>query len=503
MTEPLRLVGHDQPVYLVSEDAEYLLLGALMMDNRLVPAVLETVQEEHFYYGIHQKIFRTIVKLSERGRPANPVSLRPFLEFDPEVAEMLPNQSIGVYLAQATGSSGSIIGAPELAAQIADLAAKRSIDETMRKHCTLLPTIVDDSVGEIVDRIEADLWSALPRRSTMASNSVKSMIGKVLERNERIVTAGAPEGYSCRLVKDIDRLIGQVEPGTYNLIGGRPGQGKTTLARSMALGYAMNGVPVEFFHAEMTEEQQAIYVAADLCHALGDPIAHEAIRKGNMTSAQLQTLERAMAVAETLPINFTATGRCDVKRLHSMVKRARARWAAKGKKLGPCFFDYIQLYGASRNGREISEDTPRVAAVSKGMLDIAQQEEVPVFGLSQLSRGAEDRKDFRPEVRDLKQAGDLEQDADSITLVFREETYLIKEQPKQGCKDYERLYAEWETDFRAVRGIQELICGKNRHGTTATRPAKFFGAFAAVRGSDFDEYGPRDDDMAFDFGGGR
>ncbi|QTH19645.1 hypothetical protein HRJ34_14810 [Rhizorhabdus wittichii] len=502
MTEPLRPAGQDQPVALVNEEAEYFLLGGMMLDNRLVPAVAEILREDQFYYGIHRKIFRAILKLTERGQAANAVTLRPFFEFDPEVAELLPNQPIGPYLAQSGGQGAVLIGILDMARMLADLAALRDVDDALGRHRTLLPTAIEDSVEEIVDRIEADLWSAVSARPAVAANSATSMIRKVIERNQRIVTAGTVDGYSCKLVKDVDRLIGEVEPGTYNIIGGRPGQGKTTLARSMALGYAMNGIPVEFFHAEMTEEQQAIYVAADLCHALGNPVAHEAIRKGNLTSVQLQALERAEAVAASLPVNYTATGRCDIRRIESMVARAKARWAAKGKKLGPVFVDYVQLLGASRNGREITEDTPRVAAVSKGLLDIAQKHGVPVFALSQLSRGAEDRKDFRPEVRDLKQAGDLEQDADSIILVFREETYLIKEQPKQGSQDYQRKYDAWETDFRAVRGVQELICGKNRHGKTSSRPVKFFGANAAVRGSDFDEFTPPAD-LAFDWGGGR
>lgn len=499
MNEPIA-IGQHQPPALVNEEAEYFVLGAMMHDNRLVPAVVEILTADQFYFGIHAKIFRAIAKLTERGMIANPVTLRPFFDFDPEVAELLPNQAIGSYLAQALGSGSILIGALDMARQVADLASLRKVDDALGKHRTLLPSNLDDSVEEIVDRIESDLWSALGSRPVIASNSAADMVNRVLERNQRIALDEVTAGSRNALVQDVDKLIGESEGGNYTIIGGRTGQGKSTTARSTALGYAINGDPVEYYYTEMSEEQMAIAVVSDITLMLGKPIEMKDLRKGNLTAAQLATLERANQMVATLPINFVKVGRCDVSRVESLATRAKTRWAAKGKPNLKIFVDYLQHLQVSRNGRQVHDATERVAFVSGRLLDLAHKLFAHVFALCQLNRGVEDAKDPRPRAHHLKQAGELEQDADSIILVFREEEYLKLQQPKQGAPNYERDYDRWRTDFDAVRGKIELICDKNRHGEKSTRLVKFYGQYGGIRGSDFDEFAPADD-LGFDFGG--
>jgi len=500
MNAHLHVVGSDMPVALANEEAESLLLGALMVDNQLIPGVTDRVAVDDFYFGINQKIYGVILKLHERGRVVSPVTLRPLLEFDPDVAEMLPTMSVGHYLAVCTGSGVAVIAAMELADQVADLAAARKIDAVLGKYKTLLPTIGHEPIEDIVDQIEGDISAALPSIAIGTSKNLSGMCRKVLERNERIALDLGKAGIRNKLVPEVDKLIGPSEGSLYTIIGARTGQGKSTTARSLALGYALSGAPAYYFYTEMSEEQMAIATVSDALLYLGTPIEMNVLRQGNLTSAQIAAVERAEQMLASLPISFEKVGRCDVRRIESRATRAAARWAKKGQRLGMVFVDYLQHLQATRNGRQIHDPTERVATVSGRLLDLAHRLDTHVFALCQLNRGVEDAKDPRPGIHHLKQAGELEQDADSILLLFREEEYLKLQQPKGSGPEFERKYEQWRIDFEAVRDKIELIAGKNRHGEKSTRVVKFLAKHGGIRGSDFNEYAVAQD-LGFDFNG--
>ncbi|WP_374648653.1 replicative DNA helicase [Rhizorhabdus sp.] len=499
MNQHLHVVGSDMPVPLVNPEAESALLGALMFDNQWIPAVSDRVAVDDFYFGINRKIFSVMLKLHERGRVASPVTLRPLLEFDPEIAELLPNMSIGHYLVQSTGSGIAVIAAMELAEQVASLSAARKIDEVLGKYKTLLPTLSHEPIEDIVDQIEGDISAALPGLAIGTSKSLSGMCRKVLERNERIALDLGKAGVGNKLVPEVDKLIGPSEGSQYTIIGARTGQGKSTTARSLALGYALSGTAVDYYYTEMSEEQMAIATVSDALLHLGTPIEMNTLRKGNLTSAQIAAVERAEQMLQSLPISFEKVGRCDVRRIEARAARKAARLAKKGQRLGMVFVDYLQHLQATRNGRPIHDATERVATVSGRLLDLAHRLDTHVFALCQLNRGVEDAKDPRPGIHHLKQAGELEQDADSILLLFREEEYLKLQQPKGSGPEYERKYDQWRIDFEAVRDKIELITGKNRHGEKSTRVVRFLGKHGGIRGSDFNEYATAENN-SFDFG---
>lgn len=471
-------------------EAEASLLGGMMIANQMIPLIEEKLTADDFFEPMHGRIYKAIIKLHERGKVANPISLRPIFQRDPDMKELG-----GVsYLAQLTGSGAAIIGMVDFAEQIAELAARRTIVDAARSAIVKLtdPGAEGIDAGEI-DDVMADLqdaaFKATTRATPMKPRTSSDLIRRVIERQGEVDTSGETPGARCKSIEDINTLLGRVEGKTVNIIGGRPGMGKTAVAATMAWGYAANGVPVEFYHGEMSEDQMAMRHASDLSHAMGCPLLHKMIREGKLTPEAIRQLEQVDQVAELLPLNFVATGPCNIKRIEAAAGRAAVRWQARGKKLGGIFVDYLQLFGADDvRGRPLQPgSTECVTAVSKSLVRVAHRLNIFVFALCALGRQVEERKDHRPQMSDLKQSGDIEQDADSVTLVFRPEVYLVKEKPKADPQSKE--FKDWELEWMAVRDRAELICEKNRHGKARTRTVRFHGQYYAVRGSNEDEEG--------------
>jgi replicative DNA helicase len=238
----------------------------------------------------------------------------------------------------------------------------------------------------------------------------------------------------------------------------------------------------------MNGEQIGMRHAADLSYAIGTPITHDKIRKGALTETDLRHLAAVEEQAALLPLDFVEIGQCDIRRVISTVGRLQLKWQRQGKKLEVVFIDYLQRLRASDGrGRDIPERPKAMAVISKACVHIASHFGVAVIGLSQLSRAVEERKDKRPQMNDLRESGDLEQDADSVTLLYREEYYVELDKPRhKGPGDKE--YIAWEEELAAVRGKIELIGAKNRHGKPRTRTVQFNGPHFAVRSGDYNEH---------------
>lgn len=484
MSEPARIYDSDpadDPEFgdttqsISNIDAEAALLGALMIDNRHIDHTLSLLDASDFYEPVHGRIYSAIHKFADRGMNANPVTLRPVFMRDPGI------QKLGGpgYLAMLTGSGVALIGVKDFALQIADLAARRKLVDAAKEAIERAYNVVDGGVEEIFAGVEESVRKSTERASPVRPNSAADMIAMVQKRQDAIVMSDGIDIPSCKSIPELDQLIGPLEPGLV-IIGGRPGSGKSVVAESAAWGWAANGFAGEYYHAEMTEEQMAMRHAADLSLAIGSPIAHSKIRQGKLDRQDMAVLARVQEVAATLPLRFNAVGRCDVRQINSLVGRAKYRLAAQGRKLAFIVVDYMQLLKAAGN----TKDFDRVSAVSKALLDIAYRNGITVVALSQLGRQVEERKDKRPQLADLRGSGDIEQDADAVVLLYREEVYLLREQPKKDHKDRDA----WEKDFEAVRGKIELIGEKNRHGAPSTVHAKFFGKYFAIRGNAFDEF---------------
>lgn len=490
MAEILRV--DDRPELPQNIEAEAAYLGALMIDNGLIDRTRHLLEPYHFFEPLHARIYELILKFHDAGKQANPITLRPIVELYRGIKDV----GGPAYLAQLTGSGAAIIGAHDFAQQIRDLANLRGVLGAVDSWRDVL---ADGSIEECLAEVEIAVARASQGIRAVPLLTTEQMVDLTQNRVDKSLEQGIP-GASCKLVPDIDTLIGKIEGGQMTIIAGRPGMGKSTLAVSGTIGYALNGHAGIYALAESSNEMFSLKMTADLLHAANRPIPFKTLKEGILSKDERRDLARAGEVAKSLPVKWAHIGRSDVKRLEAIVARESQQLKRQGKKLEFVVVDYLQLLTADGRHR-IGDDRGRVNAVSEALLTIAQKHDLHVIALSQLSRQVEQREDKRPRLSDLRESGRLEEDADNVLMVFREEYYLDKQKPQQEGKEMDAWYIE----IGAVRGKVELIAAKTRFGSNAARKCQFLGDYSAVRGSTWHApNGPAfddEDDLFAKFGG--
>lgn len=467
-------------------ECEAMVIGGMMIANAMIPAVMERVTAEDFYEPLYGRIFDTIAKLHARGvgdGGINAVTLRPIFEHDKDM------QDLGgpAYLAELSGNSAVLVGLLEFASQVSDLAARRRMIEAAQNAIDALmaPSADEETLEHQAAQLADQLSQASSRQGSVKPRTAEAMIRMARERAAR--DDAETFGATCKTISDFNKLFGPVEPGTLIYLAGRPGMGKTVVGISSGWGYASAGHPTEYFHWEMTPEQLAMRVASDIGFSMGLKINHSDLRAGRMQSRDLRALDEIGDKVAALPFRtFSMAGR-SIAQLEARIAQSCSYWERKGRKLEMVFVDYMQLIDAyDDRGRRIENAVEKVNAVSRRLRRICDKYNVGMIALSQLSRAVESRPDKRPMMADLRDSGQLEQDADGVLLLYREEYYLKRSAPKKGEKGHngKDLYEDWLIEFEACRGKIDLILGKWRHGEDRTRTAKFYGEHYAVRGGD-------------------
>jgi replicative DNA helicase len=476
---------------LINQTAEAALLGAMMLDVGLVVELSDKVMPDDFGDPLHGRIYSAMLRFSAKGMRADAMTLRPIFQTDSDA-------QYGAYLDQLVEAPAVVAAAPAIAEQVADLAARRKARDAMREAMTSLHDDLDRPVDEICGQVEAAGWAAAHRTKVDVAYNMGDLAGLVEERDDRINLDPGAAGITNALVADIDKGLGALEPGTYNLLAGRPGMGKSACASSMALGYAINGHAGLYLQHEMTAEQMGLRSTSDLAHAMGYKLPHASLRKGGLRNNERHDLRAVRERAGLLPLRMICPGPVDIRRVWSLAAQHRAMFKAQGRKLEFLIIDQLILIGAhDEEGRYIQDDRKRMNVVSASIKRLAGEMGLAVIALAHLSRSVEARQIKRPILSDLKESGNLEQDADTVTLLYRDEYYLQQAEPKRGEKDPKGrdLHEDWELEMGIARGKLDLIFAKNRHGRSSTRTAKFLGEFSSVRSGDFDEFS--DDPLLF------
>jgi replicative DNA helicase len=270
--------------------------------------------------------------------------------------------------------------------------------------------------------------------------------------------------------RDLDSKMGGLQPSDLIIVAGRPSMGKTALAtniafhvaRALARGDHGDGRPAEgvvgFFSLEMSSEQLATRIIAEQAG-----ISSEKIRRGRIDANEFDRIVEAAQELQTLPLFIDQTGGITVAQL-----AARARRLKRQHGLALLVVDYLQLLAGS--SRRASEGrVQEVTEITTGLKALAKELAVPVIALSQLSRQVEQREDKRPQLSDLRESGSIEQDADVVMFVFREEYYVERRQPREGSPEH----LAWQDEMEQVQGLADVIIGKQRHGPTGTVRLQF------------------------------
>ncbi|MDQ3479696.1 MAG: replicative DNA helicase [Pseudomonadota bacterium] len=465
-------------------EAEAALLGAMMIDNRLVEDVGLKLKSHHFAEPLHGRIYDSILRLTDKNMVANPVTLRPMFEADEGMKEV----GGAAYLAQLTGSGAAIIGARDFAQQIYDLALLRALIGVGRDLVeSALDTSEEVAPLEQIEKAETELYKVAEEGGVEGkAKSFAEASRLALEMAERALNSG---GHLSGLTTGLEALnskVGGLHKSDLIIIAGRPGMGKSALATNIGVAAAKRfireiedqiepgkgaGAGVALFSLEMSADQLATRILAEQ-----SGITSENLRTGRISRDDFRHLARAAAELETLPLYIDDTPGLTIAAL-----RARARRLKRQKGIGMVIVDYLQLLqGTGRNGGE--NRVQEISEISRGLKQLAKELNLPVIGLSQLSRAVEQREDKRPQLSDLRESGSIEQDADIVLFIYREDYYLKGVEvemptPAEAETNLDKTakYNDWKAKFDQAAGKAELIVAKQRHGSTGIVRVRFDG----------------------------
>jgi replicative DNA helicase len=451
-------------------EAEQALLGAILINNGAYLRVSEFLQPEHFGNAMHGRIFAAVGKLVERGQIASPVTLKNLFDQDGALTEIGGAQ----YLARLATAAVTIINAEDYGRAIYDLHIRRElitlgedvVNDAFRQD-------LDDSAREQIERAEKKLFDLATTGQAeggfrLFSATLTSAINNAeaaFKRNGK--TVGVATGFL-----DLDRKLGGLHRSDLVILAGRPSMGKTALATNIAFNAAKaykagrtpdghniaeDGAVVGFFSLEMSAEQLATRILAE-----ESGVPSDRIRRGDVSHQDFDKFIQASQHLARIPLFIDDTPALTVSAL-----RTRARRLKRQQGLGLIVVDYLQLLRPSTQGRAIENRVQEISDITRWLKALAKELDVPVLALSQLSRAVEQREDKRPMLSDLRESGSIEQDADVVMFIFRQEYYESRE-PTQHAgeseKDFSKRYDDWKEGLSKVHGLAEVLVAKQRHG---------------------------------------
>ena len=457
-----------------SIEAEQQLLGGLLNNNDLYYSLEDKVDPEHFYDPVHSRIFEIISTRIKDGKLASAVTVNTFLTEDEGLKELGGSS----YLAQLMAGSVASSAIKDYSRLVYDLAIRRELIILGQEISSRAQSIkVDEQPEEQIILAEQNLYKIgdSGKSETGFKSFLKALGEAVQVANAAHHRDGNLAGISTGFI-DLDKKMGGLHSSDLIILAGRPSMGKTSLATNIAYNIAksfkkndnadgtsetVNGGIVGFYSLEMSAEQLAVRILSETAE-----IPSEQIRRGDMTESEFRRFVEAAKSIESSPLFIDDTPALTIAQLAS-----RARRLKRTHGLDALIIDYLQLVraGSSRDNRvnEISE-------ITQGLKAIAKELNIPVIALSQLSRQVENRDDKRPQLADLRESGSIEQDADVVLFVYREEYYKEREKPSD--HDLEKM-AIWQEEMDRLHGRAELILGKQRHGPIGTVELSFEGKY--------------------------
>jgi replicative DNA helicase len=452
-------------------EAEQALLGAILVNNEALYRVSDFLEPPHFFEPIHQQIYDIARSLIRTGKLASPVTLKTFLPAEIDIAGL----TLAQYLARLAAEATTIINAADYGRTVYDLAVRRDLiklGEDMVNVAFDAPVDfapseqIEDAERRLYELAETGRYGGGFQKFEAALTTALDMAAHAYQRDGKL--SGLATGLT-----DLDGKMGGLQKSDLIIVAGRPGMGKTALATNIAYNVArawrgevradghiatVNGGIVGFFSLEMSAEQLATRIIAEQAG-----IPSSTIRRGGIDQRDFEKLKDVTIELQHLPLFIDETGGLSVAQL-----AARARRLKRQRGLDLLVVDYIQLLQGSTR-RAMEGRVQEVTEITTSLKALAKELNVPIVALSQLSRQVESRDDKRPQLSDLRESGSIEQDADVVMFVFREEYYLANKEPRPGTDEH----IKWQTEMATVHGKAEVIIGKQRHGPTGTVNLQF------------------------------
>jgi replicative DNA helicase len=454
-------------------EAEQALLGVLLVNNESLQYLGDQIRAEHFYEPLHSRIFEAIQKFIDKGLIANPVTLRHYFDQDEALADI----GGGAYLAKLAAAAITVINVADYSKMIYDLALKRqliSIGEEMVN--TAYTHQIDISANVQVETVEQKLFNlAVEGEGDKGFRSIRySVLKSVQQADSALKRSDHLVGITTGL-KDMDKLLGGLKRSDLLILAGRPSMGKTALAVNMAYNSCLSlaqkakneglsakeSGSVGFFSLEMSAEQLSTRMLSS-----ASKLNSYAILNGKISPEEFSHLVQVSNEMAGLPFFIDDTPALSIAGL-----RTRARRLQRTANLKLLVVDYLQLLRGS-SAMSQNNRVQEVSEITQGLKAIAKELDIPVIALSQLSRAVEQREDKRPQLSDLRESGSIEQDADAVMFIYREEYYLSRQEPSM---DDAAKHDKWKMDMDRAMNVAEVIVAKHRNGAIGNVRLRFDG----------------------------
>ncbi|WP_425070952.1 replicative DNA helicase [Sagittula sp. S175] len=455
-----------------SIEAEQQLLGAILTDNEIFDRIATLIRAEHFYDPVHKRIFEIASARIAKNNLASPVTLKAFMADDEGLQEL----GGAAYLARLAASAVSTFAVRDYAQMIYDLSIRRDLIRLGRDIADQAAKVdVASEPREQIVAAEQKLYKLAEQGQSESGfqSFLRAVTEAVNVANAAYQREGGMAGISTGLI-DMDKKLGGLHPSDLLILAGRPSMGKTSLATNIAFNVAkayrkgqkpdgsvgaLEGGVVGFFSLEMSAEQLAGRILAE-----ASEISSHKIRQGDMEEEEFRRFVQAAKDLEACPLYIDDTPALPISQV-----AARSRRLKRTHGLDLIIVDYLQLLRGTADNR-----VQEIAEISMGLKAIAKELNIPVIALSQLSRQVESREDKRPQLSDLRESGSIEQDADVVMFVFREEYYVEREKP--GEHELDKM-VEWQERMARLHAKAEVIIGKQRHGPIGTVELSFESQF--------------------------
>ena len=460
-------------------EAEQALIGALLANNKAYEKISDLMKPAFFADATHQKIYAVIAKLIGNGHVADVITLKNYFEQEGGLNEVggFP------YLVKLADSASPLTNVEYYAQFIYDKYLRRELINTGFEIVnSAMQETIDISATDQISQAEKALYNLADQGDakggfvdfSTALTSSLSAIEKAYQKEGKI--SGVPTG-----LNKLDYRIGGLNDSDLIIIAGRPAMGKTALATNIAYNVAEffardsetppENKGVDFFSLEMSADE----LAARILSTATQTSSHK-MRTGDLEESEFTRIAAAVRELENIPLYIDDTPGVSINAI-----RTRARRLKRSKGLGLVVIDYIQLISGTGDKRSEGNRVQELSEISRGLKILAKELKIPVIALSQLNRGVESREDKRPQMSDLRESGSIEQDADIVMFVFRENYYIHNSEPKpqegESPEKYEKKHAEWVARDRQTANLAEVIVGKQRHGPTGTVKLYWNGEF--------------------------
>ena len=451
--------------------AEQMLLGAVLINPTLIEQINEFLRAEHFFEPLHQKIYNSIEIISDKGLTPSVIALKSMLDKEPLFIELKGEE----YLIKLTTMAMVVINPHDYGKIIFDLAIKRNLIQIGEDIVnTAYDSTLENTGTEQLEMAESKLYHLASEGINEKSFiSIKDHVVSSLDSiNRAMKNSDHVTGISTGLI-DLDTKLSGFHNSDLVIIAGRPGMGKTAFAINFAFNACRSLLTktepdllkpsVGFFSLEMSSEQLSTRLLSMLTK-----VDSSLLRSGKVNEEHYNDLRRAATELAQMPFFID-----DTPALTISAVRTRARKLKRKHNLGILFIDYLQLLrGSNKSENRVIE----VSEITQGLKALAKELNIPVIALAQLSRAVEQREDKRPMLSDLRESGSIEQDADVVMFLYREEYYLRRQEPKQD----DVKYSDWVDKLSKVHNFAEILVAKHRNGAIGNVPVYYEDRYSIV-----------------------